>query len=282
MKNKNTIVFLTVIITALCLYYLGITFFSRGIQQDAVDFAKDESGIIDQQKKQAYLDSIWREPVLNILGAEFTYQEIKEYELNLGLDLQGGMHVTLEVSPVAIIEGLAGNSRDPQFREALSRAAEDQKENTQASFSSLFESAYSDITNGGQLSKVFATAANRGRIEFGSTNAEVMEVVNEEVDNAIDRAFQILRTRIDRFGTSQPNIQRLQGTGRIQIELPGVDNPERVRKLLQGVAKLEFWEVYQVSEISATLSAMNETLLKIEGAEKSAASANDSRFRLSP
>lgn len=281
MKNKNTIVFLTIVITALCLYYLGITFFSRGIQQDALDYAKDESGIINQTKKQAYLDSIWREPVLNILGAEFTYQEIKEYELNLGLDLQGGMHVTLEVSPVAIIEGLSGNSKDPQFREAIQRAEEAQK-GGQEGFTTLFENAYSDVTSGGQLSKIFANAGNRGRIEFGSTNAEVMDVINEEVDNAIDRAFQILRTRIDRFGTSQPNIQRLAGTGRIQIELPGVDNPQRVRKLLQGVAKLEFWEVSEPNEISATLSAMNDALIKIEAAEKANKPATDLSQELKP
>ncbi|MGW8121395.1 protein translocase subunit SecDF [Roseivirga echinicomitans] len=275
MKNKNTIVFLTVIITALCLYYLGITFVSRGIQQDAVDFAKNEAGVIDQQKKQSYLDSIWREPVLNILGASFTYQEIKEYELNLGLDLQGGMHVTLEVSPIAIIEGLAGNSKDPQFREALAKAEEAHKINTQTPYATLFETAYAEVTSGGQLSKVFANAANKGRIEFGSTNAEVMKVIREEVDNAIDRAFQILRTRIDRFGTSQPNIQRLQGTGRIQIELPGVDNPQRVRKLLQGVAKLEFWEVYTPNEVAPTLSAINDALLRIEAADKTTKPALD-------
>ena len=104
MKNKNTIILLTVVITVLCIYYLSITFFSRGIQKDAIEYAKDEAGIVDQPKKQAYLDSIWMEPILNLLGAEFTYKEIKEIELNLGLDLQGGMHVTLEVSPVEIIK----------------------------------------------------------------------------------------------------------------------------------------------------------------------------------
>lgn len=281
MKNKNTIVLLTIVITALCLYYLGITFYSRGIQQDALNYAKDEAGIIDQTKKQAYLDSIWREPVLNILGAEFTYQEIKEYELNLGLDLQGGMHVTLEVSPVAIIEGLSGNSKDPQFRQAIERAQQAQTGSDQP-FATLFQNAYSDITSGGQLSKIFANAANRGRIEFGSSNAEVMDVINEEIDSAIDRAFQILRTRIDRFGTSQPNIQRLQGTGRIQIELPGVDNPQRVRNLLQGVAKLEFWEVYNTNEISQTLNDINDALLKIEASEKTTAKANDLTSELRP
>lgn len=274
MKNKNTIVFLTVVITALCLYYLSITFFSRGIQADAVEYAQDESGVVDQTKKQAYLDSIWMEPVLNILGAEFTYKEIKEIELNLGLDLQGGMHVTLEVSPVEIIIGLSGNSQDADFLTAIELAAVRKKTSGQTSFTDLFQQAYVETAPGGKLSRIFANAANSGRISFESTNAEVMGVINEEVDLAIDRAFQILRTRVDRFGTSQPNIQRLQGTSRIQIELPGVDNPARVRKLLQGVAKLEFWEVYEASEIATTLNAINVELDKIETAAKAAANTD--------
>ncbi len=274
MKNKNTIVFLTVVITALCLYYLSITFFSRGIQADAVEYAQDESGVVDQTKKQAYLDSIWMEPVLNILGAEFTYKEIKEIELNLGLDLQGGMHVTLEVSPVEIIQGLSGNSQDVDFLTAIELAAQRKKANGQTSFTELFQQAYVETAPNGKLSRIFANAANSGRISFESTNAEVMGVINEEVDLAIDRAFQILRTRVDRFGTSQPNIQRLQGTSRIQIELPGVDNPARVRKLLQGVAKLEFWEVYEAGEIATTLNAINVELDRIETAAKATASAD--------
>ncbi len=267
MKNKNTIVLLTVVITALCLYYLSITFFSRGIQKDAIEYAQDEQGIVDQTKKQAYLDSIWLEPVLNILGAEFTYKDIKDIELNLGLDLQGGMHVTLEVSPVEIIKGLSSNSQDPNFLQALELASERQR-NSQSSYTQLFQDAFLEINPGGRLNRIFANAANRGKISFESSNSEVMDVIETEVDLAIDRAFQILRTRVDRFGTSQPNIQRLQGTGRIQIELPGVDNPERVRKLLQGVAKLEFWEVYLPGEINATLNAINAELIDIEKAER--------------
>ena len=267
MKNKNTIVFLTIVITALCLYYLSITFFSRGIQADAIRYSTNEDGVVSQSMKQAYLDSIWMEPVLNLLGAEFTYKDIKDIELNLGLDLQGGMHVTLEVSPVEIIKGLSGNSEDPDFLRALELAGERQR-NSQASFTQLFQQAYNEVSPGGRLSSIFSNAANSGRISFESSNADVIEVIEEEVDQAIDRAFQILRTRVDRFGTSQPNIQRLQGTGRIQIELPGVDNPARVRKLLQGVAKLEFWEVYENNEIGPTLSAINEALIKIENEAK--------------
>lgn len=267
MKNKNTIILLTVVITVLCIYYLSITFFSRGIQKDAIEYAKDEAGIVDQPKKQAYLDSIWMEPVLNLLGAEFTYKDIKDIELNLGLDLQGGMHVTLEVSPVEIIKGLSAQSKDKNFNQALA-LAQQRQQNSQASFTSLFEEAYNEVNPDGQLSRIFANAANRGRISFESTNAEVMEMINTEVEQSIDRAFQILRTRVDRFGTSQPNIQRLQGTGRIQIELPGVDNPARVRKLLSGVAKLEFWEVHETQEIGTTLSAINDELIKVETAAK--------------
>lgn len=273
MKNKNTIVFLTLVITALCLYYLSITFFSRGIQQDALDYATNESGVVDQPRKQAYLDSIWRRPVLDIFGKEFTYEEVKSNELNLGLDLQGGMHVTLEVSPVEIIKGLSANSQDPNFLAAIQKAQELQK-GSQSSFTSLFEQAYNELSPDGRLSRIFANANNRGRISFESTNADVMKVINTEVDNAIDRAFQILRTRIDRFGTSQPNIQRLGATGRIQIELPGVDNPERVRKLLQGVAKLEFWEVWNGNEITETLRAVNDKLLDIEKAERQRATTS--------
>lgn len=269
MKNKNTIVFLTLVITALCLYYLSITFFSRGIQQDALDYATDQTGVVNQGKKQSYLDSIWREPVLEIFGTEFTYEEVKSNELNLGLDLQGGMHVTLEVSPVEIIKGLSANSQDFNFLSAIKKAEEMQK-GSQASFTSLFLQAYEEQSSDARLSRIFANANNRGRINFESTNDEVMSLINEEVNGAIDRAFQILRTRIDRFGTSQPNIQRLGASGRIQIELPGVDNPERVRKLLQGVAKLEFWEMWNGNEIVSTLDAINNKLLEIEKAGKEA------------
>lgn len=273
MKNKNTIVVLTLVITLLCLYYLSITFVSRGIQQDALDFATNQEGIVDQTKKQSYLDSIWKEEVLNILGASFTYEDIKKTELNLGLDLQGGMHVTLEVSPVDIIKGLSANSQDPDFLAALAKANELQKD-SQDSFASLFESAYSEISPGSKLSEVFGNASNKGRIDFKSSNADVMAVIDEEVDNAIDRAFQILRTRVDRFGTSQPNIQRLGSSGRIQIELPGVDNPQRVRKLLQGVAKLEFWEMWDINEIGNTLSAINNKVVALENAQKARAVAS--------
>ncbi|PRY89967.1 protein translocase subunit SecDF [Mongoliibacter ruber] len=260
MRNKGVVVFLTVIITALCLYYLSFTFVSNNFNQKAVDYATDEVGNVDFAKKQAYLDSIYREPVYNFLGAKFTYKEIKETELGLGLDLQGGMHVTLEVSPVEILKGLSGNSKDPAFNTALDRATEAAK-TTNDKFVNIFYSQWQQAASNRKLSEVFATAANRGRISLESSDSEILDIIDGEIENAIERSFNILRTRVDRFGTSQPNIQRIQGSGRIQIELPGVDNPERVRNLLQGVAKLQFWEVAEIQDYLSELESVNSLLV---------------------
>ena len=258
MKNKGLIYFLTITISFLSIYYLQFTFVSQRIQGEATEISRDSEGNIDFKKKQKYLDSIWNKPVYNLVS-DFTFKDIKESELNLGLDLQGGMHVTLEVSPVDILQGLSSNSQDPDFLQAISIAKEKIK-GTQSNFISEFYAEYKTIAPQKNLSQIFATVSNRGRIGFDSSDSEILDIINEEVERAIDRSFNILRTRIDRFGTSQPNIQRLQGTGRIQIELPGVDNPERVRKLLQGVAKLEFWEVSEINEteVSQTIQIIDQ------------------------
>ncbi len=263
MKNQGIVVFLTIIVTLLCLYYLSFTFISNSVQKKAIEYASDAGGNIDFAKKQSFLDSAWNEPVFNLLGIEYTYKEIKETELGLGLDLQGGMHVTLEVSPVDIIIGLSGNNDDPDFLAALDQAEELQR-NSQQGYVDLFQQAYSEISPDGKLAIIFATAANREKdISFQSSDGDIIDLIKDEVSQAIDRSFNILRTRVDRFGTSQPNIQLLAGTGRIQIELPGVDNRERVRKLLQSVAKLEFWEVmdFYDPEISGPLTAINSKLV---------------------
>lgn len=260
MRNKGFIIFVASLITLLCVYYLSFTFVSRSVNKKATAYATDETGQVDYFKRQSYLDSVWRKPVYSLFGIEYTLQEVKQNELNLGLDLQGGMHVTLEVSPIEIIRGLSGNSEDRAFNEAIERAKIARK-TSQEDFVTLFYRSYKEIRPDGRLAPVFATAANRGRINLESSDQEILRVIRSEVDDAIDRAFNILRTRVDRFGTSTPNIQRIQGTGRIQIELPGVDNPQRVRNLLQGVAKLEFWEVLEIQEIAPTLEAINSTLI---------------------
>ncbi|MCF6353274.1 MAG: protein translocase subunit SecDF [Cyclobacteriaceae bacterium] len=260
MRNKGAIVVLTLIVTALCLYYLSFTFISRDIQKQAVAAATNEEEVVDLAKKQVYLDSIWNEPVYSLFGIDYTFKEIKDTELNLGLDLQGGMHVVLEVSPVELIKGLSGNNEDPDFILAIKMAVEKQKASQEA-FSSLFYESFKEIKPDGKLSTIFANAANRGKISFETTDQEIMRIINEEIEDAMDRSFNILRTRIDRFGTSQPNIQRLQGTGRIQVEIPGADNPARVRKLLQGAAKLEFFEVATPQESGNFLQSINAFLV---------------------
>jgi SecD/SecF fusion protein len=278
MKNKGFIVFLTIIVTLLCLYYLSFTFVSNAVQQDAITYASDENGNVDFAKKQSFLDSVWNEPVYNMLGIEYSYKDIKETELSLGLDLQGGMHVTMEVSPIDIIIGLSGNNDDENFREALKQAEQKQK-NSQSDFVTLFVESYNELSPGTGLAPIFANAANRDKgLGFQSSDSEVVKVINEEVEQAIDRSFEILRTRVDRFGTSQPNIQQLPGTGRIQIELPGVENRERVRKLLQGVAKLEFWEVvnFYDQELGSALSVVNNKLVEEQQLQASEISTGDS------
>lgn len=273
MQNKGFIIFLTAVVTLLCIYYLSFTFVSRGVQQDAAAFATDANGNIDFTKRQAYLDSVYRVPVYNLLGIEYTYEEVKDNELSLGLDLQGGMHVTLEVSPVEIVKGLAGDPTDPGFQAAIEDAVKNQV-GSQEKFTTLFYEAFQNRKPNTRLSAFFANAANRGRIDYNTSDQDILSLLDDEIADAVDRSFNILRTRIDRFGTSQPNIQKLQGTGRIQIELPGIDNPERVRNLLQGVAKLEFLPVWNIQEIGSSLDAINTLLVEEQKANAANGTTN--------
>jgi SecD/SecF fusion protein len=268
MRNKGFVGVLTIIVTLLCLYYLSFTLISRGVQKDAAEAATNSNGEVDPNKKQAYLDSVWNKPVYNFLGLkEFTYKEIKDSEISLGLDLQGGMHVTLEVSPVDIIRGVSGNNQDSAFNKALQTAVVRSK-TSQKTFSSIFFDTYRENNPGKRLAPLFATASTRGRINLNASDNEVITIVDQEIESAIDRSFTILRSRIDQFGTSQPNIQRLPN-GRIQIEIPGAENPQRVRKLLQGVAKLEFWDVVEPNTIYSNLMAVNDLIVNEQKANKS-------------
>ena len=274
MKNKSAVVALTIVITLLCIYYLSFTLVSRNIQQKATTYATDEKGVVDQSRKRAYLDSIRDESVYKLLFIDYTLDEINQTKLNLGLDLQGGMHVVLEVSPVDILKGLSGGSEDEAFLRALAMAEERQK-SSQERFTSLFYSSFKEIAPNRQLADIFATAANRHRISSDSSDDAILRMINEEVESAIERTFNIVRSRIDKFGTTAPNIQRLQGTGRIQVELPGADDPDRVRRLLQQVAKLEFWEVYHINEIFPVLQAIDQKLVQDLGITAQVPRAND-------
>jgi SecD/SecF fusion protein len=269
MRNKGLIVTLTIIVAALCSWYLLLTYQARKVEDRANAFAT-KNGKIDEHLRNVYLDSVWNQPAF----AGYTYQDLKKSELGMGLDLKGGMHVTMEVSPVEILRSMAGHSQDPAFQQALKLASERQRD-SQEPFTSLFLKAYREVAPDGKLGPLFANSANKGKISYSSSNEEVMKVVNGEVESAIERSFNILRTRIDKLGTTQPNIQRLKGTGRIQIELPGVQNPERVRKMLQGQAKLEFWEVYKGQEVNPYLVQLNDFMLKQEAAAKLNGTATD-------
>ncbi|WP_420146795.1 protein translocase subunit SecDF [Spirosoma sp.] len=269
MQNRTGILILTGVIAAICIYFLSFTFVSRGIKADAEAYASNKQGQVDRDKKQHYLDSLWKEPVF--LGS--TLQEVTERELGLGLDLQGGMHVVLAVSPADILRGLSGNNRDPKFNQALKLALEEQK-TSNTSFVDLFASEFKKLAPDTKLASIFATSANRGKINFQSTDTEVRKLLNDEVNGATTRAFQIIQARVDKFGVANPNIQRLPGSGRIQIELPGVDNPERIRRLLTGAAKLEFAEVYRLNELAPAIEGMGAYLLREETARKAALKAS--------
>ena len=277
MQNKGFVIALTVLLSLLCIYFLSFTVVSRRVEGDALKFATSSDGIIDLDKKQYYLDSLREKPVYNMLGVEYTYKQVKDNELKLGLDLQGGMHVTLEVAPADIIRGLAGNPGDSAFHRAMREARQLSRTSTRP-FSSLFFDAYQKANPGRSLASIFTHATTRGKITLNSSNAEVADIVNEEIRSAIDRSYTILQNRLDKYGTSAANIQQLPGTGRIQVEIPGIDDPERVRKLLQGVAHLEFWDVTEPSTINNQLMSINQLLVKeqlaqprVKGEEKPAA-----------
>lgn len=270
MRNKNLIIILTVIVTLLCFFFISFTFVARGIQEDAAEYATLPDGKINADKKQSYLDSIYNEPVYNFLGIEYTYKKVKSLELALGLDLQGGMHVVLEVSPIELLQAMAGNkANDPTFKKAIEDAKEKQR-NSQGTFQQAFYDSYREIAGPDKLNVIFANSANKGKIDIRTSDKDVEKVINEEIDLSVDRSFEILRNRIDKFGAIQPNIQRIRGTGRILVELPGVENVQRVRNLLQGTAKLEFMEVYHTYEVADKTNRINEYLISLEDLKNAA------------
>ena len=260
MQNKLGIWILTAVVAALSIYFLSFTFVARNIREAATMNATAKDGKVDFSKKQRYLDSLWKEPTY--LGS--TYQEITQRELSLGLDLQGGMHVVLEVSPIDILKGLAGgNARNSQFTDALNKTVEAQK-SSQSNFVDLFVKQFSTVAPNTKLSQIFSNSTNRSRINSNSSDSEVISFLKSEVEGSIDRAFKIIQARVDEFGLTNPTIQLLPNTSRILVELPGVNNPERVRKLLTGAAKLEFCEVYTLNEVAPGLNGLGAYLTQIE------------------
>lgn len=273
MRNKTLLITLTVIVSALCFYYLSFTFISRQIENDAVEFAT-ENGKLNVYKKSSYLDSLWVNPAFNLLGKDLTYKEIKENEVKLGLDLMGGMHVTMEVDASDILRVLSGNNQNKAFIDALESARQLQK-TSQGTFLSLFVKTFKEKNPGTKLAEIFSNKNNSSRIDFSSDDAKVTAYLNDEIQSTIDRSFEILRTRIDKFGVTQPNIQQLKGTNRIQIELPGISDAVRARKILQSVAKLEFFEVWEANEFGSYIQAMNDLLVKQESGKSDTKASDD-------
>ena len=258
MQNKGAIRIFAVLLALICVYQLMFTFKANQVEKAAKTFAKG-----DKQKEQAYLDSMSSEVVYNLLGIrKYTFKEVKALELGLGLDLQGGMNVTLEVSVVDLVKSLSNFSKDSTFTAAIRMAKEKQKV-SQEDFVTLFGKSFEEISPSGKLASIFNTLDLKDKVKYNSTNAEVLDVLHKETNVAIANSFNIISTRIDRFGVAQPNIQMLQTAGRILVELPGVDDPKRVRKLLQGTANLEFWETYDNSEVIQYLAQANQKIAEI-------------------
>ena len=252
MQNKGFVKVFAIALTVVCLFYLSFTFRTRSIEKAAA---------VSPMGEQAYLDSIMNEKVW--MGI-YTFKECREMQIGLGLDLKGGMNVILEVSVPDVVKALANNNKDENFNAAISAAAK-RSMSSQDDFVDLFVDEYRKLDQTGNLNRFFATSMLKDRVDVQSTDEQVIKVLKEEVADAISNAFLVLRTRIDRFGVAQPNIQELEGKqGRIMVELPGVKEPERVRKLLQGSANLEFWETYRYSEVADIIAAADRKLRVLE------------------
>jgi SecD/SecF fusion protein len=252
MQNKGFVKVFAVALTVVCLFYLSFSFVTRYYTNKAKEIAKGDPTV-----EQNYLDSMANEKVW--LG-NYTLKNCREMEISLGLDLKGGMNVILEVSVPDVIKALADNKPDPEFNEAVANAAK-RAVNSQENVINLFVEEYKKLAPGKSLAELFATQQLKDKVNQKSSDADVVKVLNDEVKAAVQNSFNILRTRIDRFGVVQPNIQALEGKmGRIMVELPGIKEPERVRKLLQGSANLEFWETYTAREIDPYLQAADSKL----------------------
>ena len=265
MQNKGFVKVFAVLLTLVCMFYLSFSFVTRHYNSKAAEYAGG-----DPVKESSYLDSLSTQKVW--LG--YTLKECREMEISLGLDLKGGMNVVLELNVADVIRSLSNNNQDENFNKALDLAYENQA-TSQKDFIDLFAEEYKKLDNGARLSAIFSTFELKDKITPQSSDAQVIAVLKEELKSAIDNSFNVLRTRIDRFGVVSPNIQRLETAGRILVELPGVKEPERVRKLLQGSANLEFWETYNLPEIYQQLVAADNMLATILKSDDTAAVGSD-------
>jgi SecD/SecF fusion protein len=265
MRNKGAILTLAIALALVCIYQLSFTFKAVSVRKDAATYAVDRvTNSIDERKQQYYLDSVSNEKVF--LGI-YTYQECIERELNFGLDLKGGMNIILEISVTDVIRNLSSSPNDTTLNKALAQAKHMQASSSK-DFIILFGEEFEKIDPTASLEALFRTKELSERIPFGSSNADVIKVLSVETKGAIDNAFNIIRTRIDQFGVAQPNIQRLETDGRILVDLPGVKDKDRVRKLLQGTANLEFWQTYENPDLQQGLLQANTIIRDYLEAQK--------------
>ncbi|GAA3954125.1 protein translocase subunit SecDF [Pedobacter ginsengiterrae] len=252
MQGKGFIKFIAIVLAIVCAYALSFTLVSSSVEKDAKNYAKG-----DLAKEKAYLDSMSTEKVYPLLG--FTYQAVKSKEINLGLDLKGGMNVTMEISLAELVKSLADNTTDANFNKALQNA-QTQLNAGGKDYIKLFVDDFEKLNPGVKLADYFSNQDNASQLKPNASNSEVQSFLSKEAESAIDRSFTILRSRIDGFGVVSPNMQKQPGSNRILIEMPGVQDKERVSKLLQGSAELQFWQVYQVQEVVSLLENINKTL----------------------
>ena len=289
MQNRGAIKFFAILFALVCLFQLSFTIVTSIVESNAREYAGSPAtetlakelakgdqllegyyiDSISKARENYYLDSMASEVVFPILIRDYTFKECKEREINLGLDLKGGMNVTLEVSIGDIVKGLSGNSQNPVFQEALKLTYEKQKD-SQENFVTLFGEAINETDPNFKLASIFLFEFKDKGITANSTNDEVIEMIRTETAGAFDRTFNILRTRIDHFGVTQPNIQKIASTNRVLVELPGIKDPARVRKLLQGTASLEFWETYKYNEIHQYFGEANAKLAEMYGYKEEA------------
>ena len=264
MQNKSAIQIFGILLALACIFHLSFTFITRRVESKAREIAGG-----DPTLERAYLDSMNGQVVYNLGIAKYTYAECKQREINLGLDLKGGMNVTLEVSIPDLLRAMSNNSQDSTFVKAL-KVAQEQQKNSQASFVDLFYNAFTSINPQARLaSPAIFGHKDQDMINIKMTNEEVKAILAREADQAIDRTFEVLNARIDNFGVTQPNIQKLEGSGRILVELPGVQDPNRVKKLLEASAKLEFYETYENQEIFQYIQKANDELARLRVGKKS-------------
>lgn len=269
MQNKGLIKFFAIVFTIVSIYQLSFTFVANGVSEDAKAYAKG-----DTKKELKYLDSIGKLDVMNLGFTKFTYNEVREKQINKGLDLEGGINVILQVSVKDILKGLANNSKNPTFNRALDRAVKEKKGNQD--YLDAFFDAFEQESNGSlklASNEVFYNRGLEGEINLGMTDDQVKVVLRKKVAESVESAYGVLRERIDKFGVVQPNIQKLGESGRILVELPGAKDIDRIKNLLQSTAQLEFWETYKPEELGNFFVAANDALKKTETKAKTATTA---------